>query len=205
MCPGGTVVAAASEPGGVVTNGMSQYSRNERNANSAIVVGVTPEDYPGDPLAGVEFQRRWEARAFEAGGGNYAAPAQRVGDFLAGRPSSALGSVEPSYAPGVHMTDLASCLPDFVTAALREAIPAFNRQIPGFAMEDAVMTGVETRTSSPVRIPRGEALCSVNVRGLYPAGEGAGYAGGILSAAVDGIKVAEAVALDLVTSANERK
>jgi uncharacterized FAD-dependent dehydrogenase len=206
MCPGGQVVAAASEEGGVVTNGMSQYSRSERNANSAIVVGVAPEtDYPGGPLAGIEFQRHWEERAFQAGGGTYAAPAQRVGDFLAGRPSSALGSVEPSYTPGVTMTDLAACLPGFVVAALREAIPAFNRQIQGFAMDDAVITGVETRTSSPVRVTRGEDLQSVNTRGLFPAGEGAGYAGGILSAAVDGIKAAEAVALDLVKSANERK
>lgn len=198
MCPGGQVVAAASEEGGVVTNGMSQYSRAERNANSAIVVGVTPErDYPGHPLAGIDFQRHWEARAFEAGGGNYHAPAQRVGDFLAGRPSQALGSVEPSYQPAVHMTDLRLCLPDFVVETLREALPAFERQIPGFAMDDAVMTAVETRTSSPVRIPRGKDYQSVNVRGLYPAGEGAGYAGGILSAAVDGIEVAEAVALSL--------
>ncbi|CAB1367633.1 NAD(P)/FAD-dependent oxidoreductase [Denitratisoma oestradiolicum] len=199
MCPGGTVVAATSEPGRVVTNGMSQYSRNERNANSGIVVGITPEeDYPGPPLAGIEFQRHWESRAFEAGGGSYAAPAQRVGDFLAGRPSVAPGEVEPSYQPGVHWTDLALCLPPFVVTALREALPAFDRQIHGFAMADAVMTGVETRTSSPIRIKRGEDFQSLNTRGLYPAGEGAGYAGGILSAGVDGIKVAEAVALDMV-------
>ncbi|MFA5529085.1 MAG: NAD(P)/FAD-dependent oxidoreductase [Thiohalomonadaceae bacterium] len=198
MCPGGQVVAAASEEGGVVTNGMSQYSRAERNANSAIVVGVTPEqDYPDHALAGIDFQRHWEACAFEAGGGSYDAPAQRVGDFLAGRPSQALGAVQPSYQPGVHMTDLRQCLPDFVVEALREAIPVFNRQIPGFAMDDAVMTAIETRTSSPVRITRGNDLQSVNTRGLYPAGEGAGYAGGILSAAVDGIKVAEAVALSI--------
>jgi uncharacterized FAD-dependent dehydrogenase len=198
MCPGGQVVAAASEPGGVVTNGMSQYSRAERNANSAIVVGVTPaQDYPDHPLAGIEFQRQWEARAFAAGGANYDAPAQRVGDFLAGRPSAALGAVAPSYQPGVHMTDLSQCLPDFVTEALREAIPAFNRQIPGFAMDDALMTGVETRTSSPVRVKRGPDCQSINIRGLYPAGEGAGYAGGILSAAVDGIKVAEALAVSI--------
>ncbi len=198
MCPGGQVVAAASEEGGVVTNGMSQYSRAERNANSAIVVGVTPEqDYPGHPLAGIEFQRHWEARAFAAGGGNYEAPAQRVGDFLAGRPSTALGEVEPSYQPGVHMTDLRQCLPASVAEALREAIPAFNKQIPGFAMDDALMTGVETRTSSPVRVRRGDDFQSINTRGLYPAGEGAGYAGGILSAAVDGIKAAEAVALSI--------
>ena len=198
MCPGGTVVAATSEPGRVVTNGMSQYSRNERNANSGIVVDVSPEvDYPGHPLAGIEFQRRWEAKAFAAGGGDYAAPAQRVGDFLAGRPSAAPGEVAPSYTPGVHWTDLALCLPPFVVAALREALPAFEKQIPGFAMADAVMTGVETRTSSPIRIKRGEDLQSVNTHGLYPAGEGAGYAGGILSAGVDGIKAAEAVALSM--------
>ncbi|OIQ96215.1 hypothetical protein GALL_218440 [mine drainage metagenome] len=201
MCPGGTVVAAASEPGRLVTNGMSQYSRNERNANSAIVVGVTPADYPGHPLAGVAFQRHWEERAFAAGGASYAAPAQRVGDFLKGVPSVALGSVLPSYRPGVTMTDLADCLPDYAVAALREAIPAFDRQIRGFARDDALLTGVETRTSSPIRIRRGEDYQSVNIRGLYPAGEGAGYAGGILSAAVDGIKVAEAVALDIVAGA----
>ncbi len=200
MCPGGTVVAATSEPGRVVTNGMSQYSRNERNANSALVVGVTPADYPGsdvDPLAGIAFQRHWESLAFEAGGGNYNAPAQRVGDFLAGRPSTTLGSVVPSYTPGVHPTDLARCLPDYVVAALRESLPAFGREIAGFAMDDALLTGVETRTSSPIRITRDDEFQSLNTRGLFPAGEGAGYAGGILSAAVDGIKVAEAVALSL--------
>ena len=200
MCPGGTVVAATSEAGRVVTNGMSQYSRNERNANSAIVVGVTPADFPGspgDPLAGIAFQRHWEGLAFEAGGGNYSAPAQRVGDFLAGRPSTHLGTVLPSYTPGVHPTDLALCLPDFVIAALRESLPAFAREIAGFAMEDALLTGVETRTSSPLRITRDDGFQSLNTRGLFPAGEGAGYAGGILSAAVDGIKVAEAVALSL--------
>jgi uncharacterized FAD-dependent dehydrogenase len=203
MCPGGQVVAAASEPGGVVTNGMSQYSRAERNANSAIVVGVTPaEDFPKGPLAGIEFQRQWEALAFQNGGGNYAAPAQRVGDFLAGRASTALGTVDPSYTPGVHPSDLTRCLPEFVVTALREAIPAFNKQIHGFAMEDAVMTGVETRTSSPIRIKRGDDYQSINTLGLYPAGEGAGYAGGILSAAVDGIKVAEAVALDITRRAS---
>ena len=199
MCPGGQVVAAASEPGRVVTNGMSQYSRAERNANAALVVEVRPEDFPGDyrrnPLAGIDFQRHWESMAFIAGGGTYDAPAQRVGDFLAGRPSTALGSVEPSYQPGVHMTDLAACAPDYVIEALREAILAFDRQIKGFAMDDAVLTGVETRTSSPIRIKRGDDFQSINTRGLYPAGEGAGYAGGILSAGVDGIKVAEAVAL----------
>ena len=199
MCPGGQVVAATSEPGRVVTNGMSQYSRAERNANAALVVEVKPEDFPGDyktnPLAGIDFQRHWESAAFVAGGGTYEAPAQRVGDFLAGRPSTALGSVDPSYQPGVHMTDLASCVPPYVIEALREAIPAFDKQIRGFAMADAVLTGVETRTSSPIRIKRGADFQSINTRGLYPAGEGAGYAGGILSAGVDGIKVAEAVAL----------
>jgi uncharacterized FAD-dependent dehydrogenase len=203
MCPGGTVVAATSEEGRVVTNGMSQYSRNERNANAAIVVGVTPADFQGDaadPLAGIEFQRRWESLAFAAGGGDYSAPAQRVGDFLAGRPSTRLGSVHPSYTPGVRPTDLATCLPDYVVAALREALPAFGRQIRGFDMEDALLTGVETRTSSPLRVTRGADFQSLNTRGLYPAGEGAGYAGGILSAAVDGIKVAEAVALSLIAS-----
>ena len=198
MCPGGTVVAAASEPGRVVTNGMSQYSRNERNANAGIVVGITPADYPGHPLAGVALQRHWEERAFVAGGETYAAPGQRVGDFLAGRPSTELGAVIPSYRPGVHLTDLTTCLPDYAIAAIREALPAFGRQIPGFDAEDAVLTGVETRTSSPVRIGRGGDFESLNTRGLYPAGEGAGYAGGILSAAVDGIKVAEAVALSIV-------
>jgi uncharacterized FAD-dependent dehydrogenase len=198
MCPGGTVVAAASEPNCVVTNGMSQYSRNERNANAGIVVGITPEDFPGGPLAGIELQRKLEARAFELGGGNYDAPGQLVGDFLEGKPSTQLGSVEPSYKPGVHLTDLASVLPDYAIAAIREALPAFDQQIKGFAMKDAVLTGVETRTSSPLRITRGEDCQSVNVKGLYPAGEGAGYAGGILSAGVDGIRIAEAVALDMV-------
>ncbi|MCA1977867.1 MAG: NAD(P)/FAD-dependent oxidoreductase [Thiobacillus sp.] len=198
MCPGGTVVAATSEVGRVVTNGMSQYSRNERNANAGIVVGITPADYPGGVLAGVELQRQLEARAFELGGGNYDAPAQRVGDFLAGRASTGLGSVEPSYKPGVKLTDLATALPGYAIEAIREALPAFDRQIQGFAMDDAVLTGVETRTSSPVRLTRGDDFQSVNVKGLYPAGEGAGYAGGILSAGVDGIKVAEAVARDLL-------
>jgi hypothetical protein len=195
MCPGGTVVAAASEPGRLVTNGMSQYSRNERNANAGLVVDITPEaDFPGHPLAGVELQRHWEARAFVAGGESYAAPAQRVGDFLAGRASHELGGVVPSYRPGVRPTDLAACLPDYALAALREALPVFGRRIPGFDDPDAVLTGVETRTSSPVRIARGEDFQSVNTPGLYPGGEGAGYAGGILSAAIDGIKLAEAVA-----------
>jgi uncharacterized FAD-dependent dehydrogenase len=197
MCPGGTVVAAASEPGHVVTNGMSQYSRAERNANAGIVVGITPEDYPGGALAGIDFQRHWERQAFLAGGGTYAAPAQRVGDFLAGRPSTALGSVSPSYKPSVTPTDLATCLPDYAIAAIREAIPAFDRQIRGFALEDAVLTGVETRTSSPLRIGRSAGLQSLNTAGLFPAGEGAGYAGGILSAGVDGIRVAEALALSV--------
>ena len=201
MCPGGTVVAAASEPGGVVTNGMSQYSRNERNANAGIVVGITPADYPGGVLAGIDFQRHWERQAYVAGGSTYAAPAQRVGDFLAGRPSTALGAVAPSYRPGVHMTDLASCLPDYAVAAIREALPVFGRQIPGFAMDDALLTGVETRTSSPIRIRRNADFESVNTHGLYPAGEGAGFAGGILSAGVDGIKVAEAVARRMLAMA----
>ena len=195
MCPGGTVVAAASEPGRVVTNGMSQYDRSERNANSGIVVGITPADYPQGPLAGIDFQRRWEEAAFRAGGGNYDAPVQRVEDFLAGRPSTHLGSVLPSYTPGVKPTDLSTCLPDWAIAAIREAIPAFDRKIPGFAMADALLTGVETRTSSPISIRRDDAsLQSVSTSGLYPAGEGAGYAGGILSAAIDGIQIAEAVA-----------
>ena len=199
MCPGGTVVAAASEAGRVVTNGMSQYSRNERNANAGIVVGITPEDYPGDPLAGMEFQRRWESRAFKLGGGNYCAPGQLVGDFLAGRPSRNFGAVQPSYTPGVHLCDLSSALPDYAIAAIREALPAFAKQIKGFDLPDAVLTGVETRTSSPIRIKRhDDDLQSINTQGLYPAGEGAGYAGGILSAAVDGIRVAEAVALSMM-------
>jgi uncharacterized FAD-dependent dehydrogenase len=198
MCPGGTVVAAASEPGRVVTNGMSQYSRNERNANAGIVVGITPADYPGHPLAGVAFQRHFEELAFAAGGGTYAAPAQRVGDFLAQRGSTTLGEVVPSYRPGVQPTDLAACLPDFAVEAIREALPAFDRQIKGFALADAVLTGVETRTSSPIRIRRDDSFQSVNTRGLYPAGEGAGYAGGILSAGVDGIRIAEAVAARMI-------
>jgi hypothetical protein len=200
MCPGGTVVAATSEEGCVVTNGMSQYSRAERNANSGIVVGITPEDFPDDdPLAGIALQRELEARAFELGGSNYDAPGQLVGDFLQGKPSTKLGSVHPSYTPGVHLTDLTTALPDYAIAALREALPAFERQIRGFAMHDALLTGVETRTSSPVRIKRNrDDYQSINTKGLYPAGEGAGYAGGILSAAVDGIEVAEAVALSMV-------
>ena len=204
MCPGGTVVAAASEPERVVTNGMSQYSRNERNANAGIVVGITPTDYPGHPLAGIAFQRHWEKRAFEAGGSNYCAPAQRVGDFIAGRPSTALGSVVPSYTPGIRMTDLRACLPDYAVEAIREALAAFDKQIKGFAMDDAVLTGVETRTSSPIRIKRNEQYQSLDTRGLFPAGEGAGYAGGILSAAVDGIEVAESVALSMINGKNTR-
>jgi uncharacterized FAD-dependent dehydrogenase len=204
MCPGGTVVAATSEPGRVVTNGMSQYSRNERNANSAIVVGITPADYPGGPLAGIDLQRQLESQAFVLGGGNYDAPAQLVGDFMAGRPSTAFGSVLPSYQPGVRLGALDASLPAYAIAAIREALPAFDQQIRGFAMADAVLTGVETRTSSPIRITRGKDYQSLNTRGLYPAGEGAGYAGGILSAGIDGIKVAEAVALSLVGTKQSR-
>ena len=199
MCPGGRVVASTSEEGRVVTNGMSQYSRAEFNANSGLVVDISPErDFPGDPLAGVALQRRLEELAFAAGGSDYRAPGQRVEDFLAGRPSDHFGVVTPSYKPGVKPTDLAGCLPGFVIEAIREALPVFGRQIPGYDHPDAVMTGVETRTSSPIRIRRGADFQSINTRGLYPAGEGAGYAGGILSAAVDGIKVAEALALELV-------
>ncbi len=196
MCPGGTVVAATSEPNRVVTNGMSQYSRNERNANAGIVVGINPdEDFPGGPLAGVELQERLESHAFELGGSDYCAPGQLVGDFIRGRASSEFGEVEPSYKPGVRLGDLAPSLPGYVIEAIREALPAFGKQIRGFDRADAILTGIETRTSSPVRIKRdNESLQSINTRGLYPAGEGAGYAGGILSAGVDGIKVAEAVA-----------
>jgi len=232
MCPGGTVVAATSEPGRVVTNGMSQYSRNERNANAGIVVGIEPVDYPNGvddaadwqaafgqedgaryaqqaatmarqqppqphPLAGIVLQRKLEAKAYVLGGGTYEAPGQLVGDFIADQPSTDFGSVLPSYKPGVHLGSLAGALPGYAIEAIREALPAFGKKIKGFDMKDAVLTGVETRTSSPLRIPRSENLQSLNVRGLYPAGEGAGYAGGILSAGVDGIKVAEAVALDM--------
>jgi uncharacterized FAD-dependent dehydrogenase len=201
MCPGGTVVAATSEVGRVVTNGMSQYSRNERNANAGIVVGINPADYqqdksasgPVNPLDGVAFQRVLESRAYELGGANYSAPGQLVGDFLKRQPSKVLGRVEPSYKPGVHLTDLDTSLPDYAITAIREALPAFERQIKGFSMPDAMLTGVETRTSSPLRITRGRDFQSLNVKGLYPAGEGAGYAGGIMSAGVDGIEVAEAV------------
>jgi uncharacterized FAD-dependent dehydrogenase len=200
MCPGGRVVAATSEEGRVVTNGMSQYSRAEFNANSGLVVGIDPaRDYPDGPLAGIELQRHWESLAYEVGGGNYHAPGQRVGDFLAARPSTALGEVTPSYKPGVTMTDLSRCLPSFAVDAIREALPVFGRQIARYDHPDAVMTGVETRTSSPVRITRGQDFQSLNVARLFPAGEGAGYAGGILSAAIDGIKVAEAVAASIVT------
>ena len=200
MCPGGTVVAATSEPGHVVTNGMSQYSRNERNANAGIVVGITPEiDYPDDPLAGMVLQRRWESQAYKLGGGSYQAPGQLVGDFLAEKPSTMFGDVAPSYTPGVHLTDLSSALPDFAINAIREAIPAFAKQIKGFDLPDAILTGVETRTSSPIRIKRNkDDMQSINTKGLYPTGEGAGYAGGILSAAIDGIEVAEAVALSMM-------
>jgi len=200
MCPGGRVVAATSEENRVVTNGMSQYSRAEFNANSGLVVNVEPgRDYPADPMAGMAFQRQWESAAFLAGGSNYSAPGQKLGDFLAGRASSGdFGAIIPSYQPGVHLTDLTPCLPEYVLSAMREAIPVFGRQIPRYDDPDVVMTGVETRSSSPVRITRGKDLQSLNTRGLYPAGEGAGYAGGILSAAVDGIKVAEALALELL-------
>jgi uncharacterized FAD-dependent dehydrogenase len=199
MCPGGTVVAAASEDGGVVTNGMSQYSRNERNANAAIVVGIEPEiDYPDHPLAGIELQRQLEQAAYHLGGGDYQAPAQLVGDFLNNTPSTQLKSVEPSYKPGVALGDLSAALPQFAIDAIREAIPEFDKKINGFAMNDAILTGVETRSSSPISIKRDKDFQSINTQGLYPAGEGAGYAGGIFSAAIDGIKVAEAVALSIL-------
>jgi uncharacterized FAD-dependent dehydrogenase len=203
MCPGGTVVAATSETGRVVTNGMSQYSRKERNANAGIVVGIDPEkDFPGGPLAGIELQERLESLAFELGGSDYSAPCQRVGDFIRGAPSTGLGSVLPSYKPGVKLTDLAPLLPDYAVEAIREALPAFGKQIRGFDRDDALLTGVETRTSSPVRVTRDKlTMQSLNVRGLYPAGEGAGYAGGILSAGVDGIKVAEAIARSILADA----
>jgi uncharacterized FAD-dependent dehydrogenase len=228
MCPGGTVVAATSEPGRVVTNGMSQYSRNERNANAGMVVGIDPRDYPtapdafaatlgedfaGDtlvnsstgadgpnfhPLAGIVLQRQLESNAYVLGGSNYEAPGQLVGDFIADKASTKLGSVEPSYKPGVHLTSLAHALPAYAIAAMQEALPVFGRKIKGYDMPDAVLTGVETRTSSPLKITRGDDYQSLNVRGLYPAGEGASYAGGILSAGVDGIKVAEALARSVV-------
>ncbi len=207
MCPGGTVVAATSEPDRVVTNGMSQYSRNERNANAGIVVGISPPDYPGGveagPLAGITLQEQLESQAFVLGGSNYEAPVQRVGDFIAGRPSTALGAVEPSYKPGVRPGDLAAILPNYAIDAIREALPAFDKGIKGYAMPDAVLTGVETRTSSPLRITRDAQYQSMNTRGLYPAGEGAGYAGGIMSAGIDGIRVAEALALSLLADASQ--
>ncbi len=206
MCPGGTVVAAASEEGRLVTNGMSQYSRHERNANSAIVVGIEPEDFVTSEfastrdyvLAGIDFQRKLEEKAFKLGGENYDAPVQLVGDFLAGRKSGEHGSVTPSYKPGVTYCDLSETLPDYAIAAIREALPAFNKKINGFSMSEATLTAVETRTSSPIQITRDkETLQSLNTQGLYPAGEGAGYAGGILSAGIDGIKIAEAIALSI--------
>ncbi len=210
MCPGGTVVAATSEPNRVVTNGMSQYSRNERNANAGIVVGISPQDYrqdgklegPVSPLDGMAFQRIWESRAYELGGGGYMAPGSLVGDFIKRQRSQAFGSVQPSYKPGVTLTELAQkgkgSLPEYCLDAIREALPAFEKQIKGFSMPDAVLTGVETRTSSPLRITRDRSLQSLNVKGLYPAGEGAGYAGGIMSAGVDGIEVAEALGADML-------
>ena len=201
MCPGGTVVAATSEAGRVVTNGMSQYSRNERNANAGIVVGIDPKDYPDHALAGLDLQRQLESHAYALGGSNYQAPGQLVGDFVAGRPSTALGSIEPSYQPGVTLGDLSSALPAYAIEAMREAFPAFGRKIKGFDTHDAVLTGVETRTSSPIKMSRGDNMQSINVRGLYPAGEGASYAGGILSAGVDGIRVAEALARSLLAQA----
>jgi uncharacterized FAD-dependent dehydrogenase len=205
MCPGGTVVAATSEPNRVVTNGMSQYSRNERNANSGIVVGITPEeDFPGGPLAGVELQEKLESLAYELGGSDYCAPGQLVGDFIRKKASKEFGDVEPSYKPGVLLGDLTPSLPSYVIEAIREALPEFGKQIRGFDRDDAILTGVETRTSSPVRIKRdNDSLQSLNTRGLYPAGEGAGYAGGILSAGVDGIKVAEAVAIAMLADLNQ--
>ncbi len=209
MCPGGTVVAATSEPGRVVTNGMSQYSRNERNANAGIVVGIDPRDYPGfeagNPLAGIDLQRQLETHAYVLGGSTYEAPGQLVGDFVAGRASTGLGDVMPSYKPGVAMGDLSSALPGYAIEAMREAFPAFGQKIKGFDRHDAVLTGVETRTSSPIKMSRGDDLQSLNVRGLYPAGEGASYAGGILSAGVDGIKVAEAVARSLLAGAESAR
>ncbi|WP_146448774.1 NAD(P)/FAD-dependent oxidoreductase [Vibrio kanaloae] len=198
MCPGGTVVAATSEEGRVVTNGMSQYSRAERNANSAIVVGIDPErDYPGDALAGIRLQRELESAAYVLGGENYDAPAQKIGDFLKGRDPSEIGEVKPSFTPGIHLTDISKALPDFAIEAIREAIPAFEKKIKGFSTPDGLLTGVETRTSSPVCIKRGKDFQSINLKGFFPAGEGAGYAGGILSAGIDGIKAAEALALSM--------
>jgi len=207
MCPGGTVVAATSEPYRVATNGMSQYSRNEHNANAGIVVGISPADYPCDveagPLAGIALQEQLEAQAYVLGGSNYNAPVQLVGDFIAGRPSTVLGGVEPSYQPGVRLTDLSTALPAYAITAIREALPVFDERIKGFSRPDAVLTGVETRTSSPLRITRDAHYQSLNTRGLYPAGEGAGYAGGIMSAGIDGIRVAEALALNLLAAAKQ--
>jgi hypothetical protein len=201
MCPGGVVVAATSEEHAVVTNGMSQYSRSERNANSAIVVGISPEDFNNDPLQGIALQRQLERNAYVMGGSNYDAPAQMVGDFLAAGKGKPFENVEPSYKPNVKMTDLSDALPDFAIEAIREALPAFAKKIRGFDSKDAMLTGVETRTSSPVQIKRGKDFQSINTKGLYPGGEGAGYAGGILSAGIDGIKIAEAVALDMLNNA----
>ncbi len=195
VCPGGQVVAAASEAGGLVTNGMSRRARDGANINGGFLVGVSPDDYPGaDPLAGMRFQRQWESLAFQVGGGDYCAPAQLVGDFLAGRASSACGGISPTYAPGVRWTALDGCLPDYVNSSLRDALPMFDRRVHGFACPEAVLTGVETRSSSPLRILRDERLQS-SLRGVYPCGEGCGYAGGIVSAAVDGVRVAEAIAV----------
>jgi uncharacterized FAD-dependent dehydrogenase len=207
MCPGGTVVAATSEMGRVVTNGMSQYSRHERNANAGIVVGIEPQqDFPGGPLAGIELQEQFESQAYLLGGSDYSAPAQLVGDFIKGQASTQLGEVIPSYKPGVTLCNLDSALPEYAIDAIREALPAFAKQIRGFDRHDAVLTGVETRTSSPVRITRhADTLQSLNTRGLYPAGEGAGYAGGILSAGVDGIKVAEALAMAMLADTDAVK
>ncbi|MDO9081933.1 MAG: hypothetical protein Q7U56_01465, partial [Humidesulfovibrio sp.] len=198
MCPGGSVIAAASEPGGLVTNGMSLHARAAENGNSALLVNVGPEDLgSANPLAGVDFQRHWERLAFDLGGRDYSAPAQTVGDFLAGRATREFGLVRPSYEPAVRPADLSRCLPDFAVAALRDALPAFDRKLRGFADHQAVLTGVETRSSSPLRILRGADMQSVSLPGLFPAGEGAGYAGGIISSAVDGLRVAEALALGL--------
>jgi uncharacterized protein len=201
MCPGGRVIASSSEQGGLVTNGMSLHSRNLPNANSALLVGVDPRDFGSEsPLAGVAFQRTWERKAFEVGGKNYFAPVQLVGDFLARRPSNSLGRVIPTYTPGTQPCDLAECLPDFAVQTLRLAIPKMDNKLKGFAMSDAVMTALESRSSSPVRIIRDETFQSPAVKGLYPAGEGAGYAGGIMSSAVDGVKIAEAIVLKNVKS-----
>ena len=195
MCPGGEVIASSSQPGEIVTNGMSFYKRNKPNANSALLVGITPQDFQSpDPLAGIDFQRKWEQKAYQLGGENYFAPIQLIGDFLANRPSTSTQQVTPSYSPGTTPTDLSRCLPDFVIETLRLAIPKLDNKLKGFAMHDAVMTAVESRSSSPIRILRDETFQSPTIKGLYPAGEGAGYAGGIISAAIDGLKTAEAIA-----------